>query len=208
MALNEGIYAFYYALSFIITLSVISLFVTLLIDFAFYGDKSAVKINKRSIVATSSIAGFYAVYYAVLQLGWGSFSFVYRNSADLYVNFSLIIFAAAMIVAGAAVNILGRLQLKNNWSNQIKIYKEHALITRGVYKMIRHPLYTSIMLMLCGGCLAYKNILCVALTAFVFVPFMYYRARQEESLLRAEFSEYARYMADTGMFFPKLRKIK
>lgn len=109
-----------------------------------------------------------------------------------------------MIVIGTVINIIGRIQLKSNWANHIKIYKNHSLINRGIYKVVRHPLYASIMLMLFGGSIAYRNWLSAVLTAFVFIPFMYYRAKQEETLLQEEFTEYEEYKNTTGMFFPKL----
>jgi protein-S-isoprenylcysteine O-methyltransferase Ste14 len=109
-----------------------------------------------------------------------------------------------MIVAGAIINLLGRVQLKGNWTNHIKIYESHSLVNRGIYNVVRHPLYASIMLMLFGGSVAYRNWLSAALTAFVFIPFMYYRAKQEEVLLLEEFTEYVEYKKTTGMFLPKL----
>ncbi|MGK0469242.1 MAG: protein-S-isoprenylcysteine O-methyltransferase Ste14, partial [Clostridium sp.] len=39
---------------------------------------------------------------------------------------------------------------------------------------------------------------------FIFIPFMYYRAKQEETLLIQTFSEYNDYIKRTGMFFPKI----
>ena len=113
---------------------------------------------------------------------------------------------AMMIIAGALINILGRTRLKGNWANHIKIYEDHSLADSGVYKLVRHPLYASIILMFFGGSLAYRNWLSAILTAIVFIPFMYYRARQEEALLIGELPGYREYMRKTGMFFPKLWK--
>jgi len=180
----------------IITLSVFAVFAAITADFINYDKKTDVKKSRRSFVATGSMFGFYAVYYIVLRLGLGSLNLL---------NTPAIIAGTAAIAAGAAMNISGRLSLKGNWANHIKIYGDHKLVNRGVYKFIRHPLYASIMLMLSGGSLAYRNWLSAALTAFVFIPFMYYRARQEEALLIAELPGYGEYMRITGMFFPKLR---
>jgi protein-S-isoprenylcysteine O-methyltransferase Ste14 len=181
-------------LSAVITLSVVAVFAAILIDFINYNQKDAVKKSKRSIVATGSMIGFYIVYCFVLRFRLGSFDF-----ANIYIA----LIGTIMIVFGAVVNILGRIQLKGNWANHIKIYHDHSLVTRGVYRIVRHPLYASLMLILFGGSIAYKNWLSAALTAFVFIPFMYYRAKQEEKLLQEEFSEYTEYKRKTGMFFPK-----
>jgi protein-S-isoprenylcysteine O-methyltransferase Ste14 len=203
MELESGL-LLYYSLSVLITLSVVSLFVSLFIDFSMYGNKTDVKKSKRSIVATGSIVAFYGIYFTILQFGWGSVSFANQLGAIYYLNVFIVLLSTTMIVTGAIINTLGRWQLKGNWADHIRIYEEHTLITSGVYNAVRHPLYTSIILMLFGGCLAYKNLLCAALTVFVFIPFIYYRAKQEENMLREEFAEYDEYKKNTGMFFPKL----
>ena len=185
----------------IIMLSIVAVFVAILLDFVKYNDNNTVKKGKRSIVATGSMIGFFVVFCVVIYLRWGSIEF--NNTIAVLV---IIIIGTGMIAAGSVINILGRLQLKSNWANHIKIYEGHTLVNRGVYKIIRHPLYASIMLMLFGGSLAYRNWLSAVLTAFIFIPFMYYRAKQEEKLLQDEFAEYREYMKNTGMFFPKFRR--
>jgi protein-S-isoprenylcysteine O-methyltransferase Ste14 len=177
-------------------LSIVAVFVAILLDFVKYNDNNIVKKGRRSIVATGSMIGFFVVFCVVIYLHWGSFEIN---------NIAVIIFGTIMIIAGSVINILGRLQLKSNWANHIKIYEGHTLVNRGVYKIIRHPLYASIMLMLFGGSVAYRNWLSAVLTICIFIPFMYYRAKQEEKLLREEFIEYQEYMKKTGMFFPKYK---
>ncbi|MCL2815335.1 MAG: isoprenylcysteine carboxylmethyltransferase family protein [Oscillospiraceae bacterium] len=188
-----------YIFSTVITLSVVAVFAAVAVDFIKYGGgENAVKKSRRSIVATGSMAAFYAVYFAALRFGAGALHLE---------NIWAAILGTAMIAAGAAVNISGRIQLGGNWANHIKIYKGHHLVDCGVYRIARHPLYSSLMLMLFGGSVAYTNWMGAVLTAFVFIPFMYYRARQEETLLREEFAGYEGYMESTGMFFPKIWKI-
>jgi len=200
-------------LSGVVTLSVIAVFAAVLVDFVKYNSKSDVKKSKRSVIATGSMIGFYVVYYLVLWLQLGAFH-VWDPDADgcvvtgaMVVEHTAVILGligTPIIAGGALLNILGRLQLKSNWANHIKIYENHSLVNHGIYKVVRHPLYASIMLMLFGGSIAYRNWLSAALTAFVFIPFMYYRAKQEEALLLEEFKEYEEYKRTTGMFFPKL----
>jgi protein-S-isoprenylcysteine O-methyltransferase Ste14 len=179
----------------IIILSVVSVFVAIFIDFKLFESKNDTKRGKRSIVATGSMIGFYLVYYSFLRFRIGTIHF----SNDM-----MIIIGTAMILAGAIINIIGRLNLKDNWANHIKIYNGHKLVTIGVYRLVRHPLYSSIMLMLFGGTLAYRNWISFALTIFIFIPFMYYRAKQEEKLLSMEFEDYTNYKKQVGMFFPKI----
>jgi len=190
-----GIQRTAYILSVVISLSVVAVFVAVLVDFVVYDRKDTVKKSRRSIVATGSMFGFYAVYYVTLYLRIGRLD---------YVNLPVLLMGTAMVAAGAAINILGRVTLKGNWANHIKIYEDHSFIQHGIFGVVRHPLYASLMLMLLGGSLAYRNWLSAVLTVAVFIPFMTYRARQEEMLLKEEFPQYEAYIKTTGMFFPKL----
>jgi protein-S-isoprenylcysteine O-methyltransferase Ste14 len=185
---------FAYAVSALMTLSVLSICIAVLVDFLRYDRQGGVKRGQRSIVATGTMFGFYFVYYLVIRFGLGRVAFF---------NIPLILTGTAMVITGAVLNIVGRLQLKGNWANHIRIYDGHTLIRSGLYGIVRHPLYASLMLMLFGGSLVYRNWLSAVLTALVFIPFMYYRARQEEALLSEEFADYAEYRRSTGMFFPK-----
>ncbi len=172
-------------------------FAAIALDFLYFNRRSGVRAGRRSIVATGSMVGFFLVYYLVLVRKWGVVGGGQPNPTLLWVGF-------AMVALGATVNILGRFTLGRNWANHIKIYHDHRVVTTGVYKFIRHPLYASLMLMLLGGGVMYRNALCVLLTAGVFIPFMAYRAWQEEVLLTQQLPEYAAYQRKTGMFMPKL----
>ena len=107
------------------------------------------------------------------------------------------------MVFSAAVNICGRMSLGKNWANQIKIYPDHVFVASGAYRLVRHPLYASIIWIFFGASLVYENYVAFFLTLLVFVPFMYYRAKQEEDLLTKEFQDYKNYQKEVGMFFPK-----
>jgi protein-S-isoprenylcysteine O-methyltransferase Ste14 len=108
-----------------------------------------------------------------------------------------------MVGVGAVINIWGRILLRNNWANHIKIYAGHTLVRRGIYRVVRHPLYASIILMLLGGSVLWQNYLSALATVVFFIPAMVYRAKQEERLLREHFPDYAAYQQQAGMFFPK-----
>ena len=111
-----------------------------------------------------------------------------------------------MIILGCIINIAGRFNLGKNWANQVKIYNNQTFTRKGMFKIVRHPLYSSLMLMFYGACLVYPNYLAFLANTFIFIPFMYYRAKQEESLLLKTFKEYKQYKKEVGMFFPKIIK--
>jgi protein-S-isoprenylcysteine O-methyltransferase Ste14 len=188
-------------ISGIIAACVFAIFFAVMADFLLYNRRGGERIGRRSIVATGSMAAFFAGYYLVLYSGVGHVAAISRVNMV-----ALVIAGTAMIVAGAAVNVWGRLMLRGNWANHIKIYGDHELVSGGPYRIVRQPLYASIILMLIGGSFVYRDWLALLLTLLVFTPFMAYRARQEEVLLEQEVNGYADYMKRTGMLFPRLRR--
>lgn len=179
--------------------SVMAVFIAILLDFSLFDKRLDFKRQKRSIVATGTMIAFFVVYYLVILFKLGQLTI---DNGPL--RRGLAVLGALMVAVGAGVNILGRFQLKSNWSNHIKIYEDQSLVTTGVYGIVRHPLYASLMLMLLGGSLIYLNYLSALLTLGVFIPFMHHRARLEEVLLAGQFKNYSEYKRKTGMFFPKL----
>lgn len=105
------------------------------------------------------------------------------------------------------MNISGRFYLGSNWANHIRIYNNQTLIKTGAYGIVRHPLYSSLIFMFYGACLVYPNYLAFLSNTFIFIPFMYYRAKQEEDLLSKRFKGYHVYQKEVGMFFPKIKKL-
>jgi protein-S-isoprenylcysteine O-methyltransferase Ste14 len=76
------------------------------------------------------------------------------------------------------------------------------LVTRGIYRFIRHPLYLSLILLTWGIFFKSPSILdgCLALVA---TAFLYATARADESECLVKFGqEYAGYMKATRMFIP------
>jgi protein-S-isoprenylcysteine O-methyltransferase Ste14 len=88
--------------------------------------------------------------------------------------------------------------------------EEHKLITRGPYSRIRHPVLTSILLMVLACTLLFLHIVLIVIF-LVCVAIAYRKAVLEEELLSSEEGlgqEYRDYVLKTGRFLPKLRKPK
>ena len=56
----------------------------------------------------------------------------------------------AVCVAGLALAIWSRRTLAGNWSSEVTFKQDHELVMKGPYRLMRHPIYTSFMLMLLG----------------------------------------------------------
>lgn len=187
----------------IISVSVFALFLSVFIDFMLFSQSHHVQKERKSVVETGTMTVFFIIYYIILVSKVGTIGL-----ASEFVKQLMMILGTVMILSGCAANIKGRFNLGRNWANQIKIYKTHTLVQTGMYSIVRHPLYSSIILMFYGGCLVYRNITAFTAVSVIFVPFMYYRAKQEETLLLQSFPNYEEYKKKTGMLFPMIRTRK
>jgi protein-S-isoprenylcysteine O-methyltransferase len=57
----------------------------------------------------------------------------------------------ALTAAGIGLAILARITLGRNWSGRVTVKQAHELIRRGPYALIRHPIYTGMILGLLGA---------------------------------------------------------
>ncbi len=76
-----------------------------------------------------------------------------------------------------------------------------AVIRRGPYRFVRHPMYSAVLLFVWAGILSHQSVLTlasgVAVTAVVIA-----RVRAEEQLLRSKYSDYAEYARSTKAVVP------
>jgi len=180
-------------------LCVAALFTSILINFIESKQNRKVTKEKKSIVETGTMTLFFFFFYILIRLRLGVIKMDYLPLRTLFMFFGLF-----LVIFGCIINIKGRFNLGKNWANHIKIYESQTLVQEGVYKIVRHPLYASIIWMFYGASLIYLNISALLANTLIFIPFMFYRAKQEEILLTNRFEEYKNYQMKVGMFFPKL----
>ena len=173
---------------------------SILMDFVKYHRPRQSKKKINSLVDTGSMFFYFFVYCFLLQTEWG------RKVPESAILTKLVQLAGVLlVVAGCYVNVAGRMALRHNWANQVTIYRDQTLVTGSAFRIVRHPLYASLIWMFTGGCLIYTDYIALLSVVFIFIPMMYYRAKQEEKLLGNEFTGYSEYLKRTGMFFPKIR---
>lgn len=81
--------------------------------------------------------------------------------------------------------------------------KEHKLVTNGIYRYIRHPLYSiGASLFVSFGMIA-DNWFIAALGIFTFILMAVRTPKEEANLIEKFGDEYREYMKHTGQFFPR-----
>ncbi|HVV63389.1 MAG TPA: isoprenylcysteine carboxylmethyltransferase family protein [Pseudolabrys sp.] len=108
----------------------------------------------------------------------------------------------ALIAAGLGFAIAARVWLGGNWSGSVTIKKGHELVRSGPYALVRHPIYTGLLLALVGTALAVgKWRALVALPLFAFA--IYRKMTVEERFMSEQFGgAYARYRAQVPALIP------
>jgi protein-S-isoprenylcysteine O-methyltransferase Ste14 len=92
------------------------------------------------------------------------------------------------------------------WSWDLRIQEGHQLVTSGVYRRVRHPMYTTLIAHMAGLALLSASWLFLLLSAFRIVLF-YRRIDREEAILIRHFGDqYRDYMNHTGRLFPRFRQ--
>jgi protein-S-isoprenylcysteine O-methyltransferase Ste14 len=94
--------------------------------------------------------------------------------------------------------------LGQNWSVSLETRENHELVSHGVYRWVRHPMYASIWLWGLAQGLMLANWLAGWAVIPAFAAMYFIRTPREEQLMCAEFGEaYREYARRTGRLFPR-----
>jgi len=101
--------------------------------------------------------------------------------------------------------IWARSTIGKDWSAEVQIKQGHELIRTGPYRMIRHPIYTGLLVAVAGTAIATGQVR--SILGFLIILFGFIRkAKKEESFLSAEFgAAFAEHRRRTGFFLPRGR---
>jgi protein-S-isoprenylcysteine O-methyltransferase Ste14 len=116
----------------------------------------------------------------------------------------------AAFAAGIACTVAGlwlfhrsHKDLGTNWSITLQIRESHSLVTHGVYRTIRHPMYTSLLLVSLGQALAVPNWVAGLSYMVAIVLLVALRLGPEERMMLETFGpQYETYRARTKRLVP------
>lgn len=111
----------------------------------------------------------------------------------------------ALMAAGLWLFYRAHADLGRNWSVTLELREGHQLITRGVYRYIRHPMYTSIFLFSVAQGMLLANWLAGwgALVTFTLL-YLIRTPREERMMCEAFGDQYRAYMRQTGRLWPRV----
>jgi protein-S-isoprenylcysteine O-methyltransferase Ste14 len=107
-------------------------------------------------------------------------------------------------LSGAAVLVWASVSLGRFLVHEAAILQDHALITSGPYRFVRHPIYSGYLALLLGSALGMLNIWLLLLWPLSLLGILI-QAGTEERLLGSKFGQaYQRYASRTGQLVPRL----
>jgi protein-S-isoprenylcysteine O-methyltransferase Ste14 len=114
-------------------------------------------------------------------------------------------YAAGVVLFSLGLWLFHRshVDLSTNWSVSLDIREDHALITSGVYRRLRHPMYSAILLHSVGQALVAPNWIVGSFYPCAYILMFSFRVGPEEQMMLQQFGDrYAIYMAKSQRLIP------
>jgi protein-S-isoprenylcysteine O-methyltransferase Ste14 len=108
----------------------------------------------------------------------------------------------AITYAGLALAVWARIVLGRNWSAAVTIKRDHRLISSGPYSVVRHPIYSGLLLALLGTALDVGQLRALVAVGMAFMIWLV-KSRTEERFMIERFGEeYEDYRRRTRALVP------
>ena len=112
---------------------------------------------------------------------------------------------AALTYAGLIFAVWARLTLGTNWSGIVTVKRDHQLITTGPYRLVRHPIYSGLLLAILGTAIAIGTPGGFAAVLVAVIGWRWKWRTEEEFMVQEFGEEYERYRRQTPALIPFAR---
>ena len=113
---------------------------------------------------------------------------------------------AVLMFGGIALLVAAQLNLGASWRIGIDVEAKPGLVTRGLYRFCRHPIYLALLVILAGYALLLPTLLSLALLLGTYVGNRLQISAEEAYLLHTYGTAYRNYAQRVGRFLPGIGK--
>ncbi len=110
-----------------------------------------------------------------------------------------------IMVLGMGFNLIVRMNLGKNWVPLYKTTENQELVTEGIYSIIRHPFYLSVLILFSGISVISWNLYGLLLLLFALMALIVRIKKEEDELITKFGEEYEKYKKETPMLIPWLK---
>jgi protein-S-isoprenylcysteine O-methyltransferase Ste14 len=133
---------------------------------------------------------------------WGTIWDLVKQPQNLSMFPVQSIIGMALFIIGLIIMLAGQATLWRNYSGTVLIREDHQLITHGIYRFTRNPMYLG-GIMAVTGLPLYAASMYGLITSLLLIPIILNRIRLEEELLSEEFEDaYQKYKEATKKLIP------
>ena len=161
-----------------------------------------VKETVKTESSLSRLTRSFSIILAAILLALPQISIAFLGLRFLPLNIIYFWIGAIITAGGLYFSVWARQYLGNNWSQAVTIKDDHKLITNGPYALVRHPIYTGLLLGFVGTALAlgeWRGVISVVLVFCVLL----HKLRLEDKWLLEQFgSEYEVYCQKVSALIP------
>jgi len=115
---------------------------------------------------------------------------------------AVVLAGVVLTAAGLLFSVWARFVLGSNWSGTVTIKQNHELIQRGPYQIVRHPIYTGILMALLGTAFIYGITRCFVGIPIVALGFWLKLQIEEQFMLQQFGAQYADYRQQVRALIP------
>ena len=161
-------------------------------DVLYFGIPALLVFTAGLVV--SALDGFDGLVVKAWELG--------REPENLYTLSALNILGLALFVVGMTIALVAVFTLRRFYYSTLVIREDHQLLTYGIYRYTRHPIYLGAIMAIIG-IPVFASSLYGLLIMFLLIPVIFYRIKIEERLLSEEFGDaYRAYQEMTSKLVP------
>ena len=152
----------------------------------------------ENVLLTISLTGLGIVPFVYVFTGFPNFAGYSFRPVQGWLGLPFVV--AALILFYLTHRALGR-----HWSVSLDVRESHKLVTEGIYRNIRHPMYTAFWLWAVSQALLLPNWFAGLAGLFGFGTLFFGRVAREERMMIESFGhQYCEYMKRTYRLFPGL----
>lgn len=155
------------------------------------------KVDRRP--STGMFMSFIIALYAEM---YGYPLTVYILGTILGTNFSINLYPPNILlrISGSVLIFLGFLGVYLGWREICQA--KGQLVTRGIYRYVRHPQYIGLLLMTLGQMIQWPSILAIILWPGLVFLYVKLSLKEEQAMIQNFGNKYLEYANETGRFLP------